>query len=162
AISAMLECRQVRGLRETGRKLAMQIGLYGLGRMGANMARRLIQAGHKCVGYNRHPEPGQGLAREGGVGPSSRAGFGAEVTPPRAGAVWLILPAAVLDQTLATITPLLAPGNAIVDGGNSFYHDDIRRARELGEKGIHYVNVGTSGGVWGLERSYCLMIGGED
>jgi 6-phosphogluconate dehydrogenase len=138
----------------------MQIGLYGLGRMGANMARRLIRAGHECVVYNRHPEPVQTLAREGAIGASSLEDFVGKLTPPRA--VWLMLPAAVLDPTLATLTPLLAPGDTVVDGGNSFYRDDIRRARELGEKGMHYVDVGTSGGLWGLERGYCLMIGGED
>src|SRR5215831_2002460 len=160
AISAMLGCREVRGCRETGRRVAMQIGVYGLGRMGANMARRLIRAGHACVVYNRHPEPVRALAREGAIGASSLEDFVGKLTPPRA--VWLMLPAAVLDPTLATLAPLLAPGDAIVDGGNSFYRDDIRRARELGEQGIHYVDVGTSGGVWGLERGYCLMIGGED
>jgi 6-phosphogluconate dehydrogenase len=138
----------------------MQIGVYGLGRMGANMARRLIRAGHECVVYNRHPEPVQALAREGAIGASSLEDFVGKLTPPRA--VWLMLPAAVLDQTLATLAPLLAPGDTVLDGGNSFYRDDIRRARELGEKGLHYVDVGTSGGVWGLERGYCLMIGGED
>jgi 6-phosphogluconate dehydrogenase len=138
----------------------MQIGMYGLGRMGANMARRLLRAGHECVVYNRHPEPVQVLAQEGAIGASSLEDFVGKLTPPRA--VWLMLPAAVIDPTLASLAPLLAPGDTVVDGGNSFYRDDVRRARALGETGLHHVDVGTSGGVWGIERGYCLMIGGED
>jgi len=138
----------------------MQLGMIGLGRMGANMVRRLIKAGHQCVVYDMHPEAVANLAKEGAIGAASLAEFVQKLTPPRA--AWLMVPAAVVDVTLATLVPLLAKDDAVIDGGNSQYHDDIRRAAELKPKGIHYVDVGTSGGIWGLERGYCQMIGGEE
>src|SRR5436190_8810965 len=138
----------------------MQLGMIGLGRMGANMVRRLMRAGHDCVVYDVHADAVRALAHEGATGASALEDFVARLTTPRA--VWLMVPAAVVDQELAALVPLLAPGDIIVDGGNSYYHDDIRRAAELRAQGLHYVDVGTSGGVWGLERGYCLMIGGED
>ena len=138
----------------------MQLGMIGLGRMGANMVRRLLKAKHECVVYNRSPEPVQALAKEGAIGASSLEEFVEKLAPPRA--VWLMVPAAVVDHTLADLVKLMRPDDIIIDGGNSYYIDDIRRAGELREKRIHYVDVGTSGGVWGLERGYCLMIGGED
>jgi 6-phosphogluconate dehydrogenase len=137
----------------------MQLGMIGLGRMGANMVRRLMRAGHDCVVYDMNTEAVRALAREGATGTRSLNDFVARLSAPRA--VWLMVPAAVVDQALAGLVPLLAPGDIVVDGGNSFYHDDIRRAAELKQRGLHYVDVGTSGGVWGLERGYCLMIGGE-
>src|SRR5262249_5784743 len=130
------------------------------GRMGANMVRRLLKAKHECVVYNRSPEPVQALAKEGAIGAASLEDFVQKLAPPRA--VWLMVPAAVVDHTLADLTKLMRPDDIIIDGGNSYYIDDIRRAGELRSKGIHYVDVGTSGGVWGLDRGYCLMIGGED
>jgi 6-phosphogluconate dehydrogenase len=138
----------------------MQLGMIGLGRMGANMVRRLMHAGHECVVYDIHPDAVQALSAEGAIGASSLEGFVKGLAPPRA--VWLMIPAAIVDRQLAELAPLLASGDVVIDGGNSYYHDDIRRAAELGRRGIHYVDVGTSGGVWGLERGYCLMIGGED
>jgi 6-phosphogluconate dehydrogenase len=138
---------------------AMQLGMVGLGRMGANMVRRLIKGGHQCVVYDRVPQAVKGLGEEKAVGTASPADFVKELTKPRA--VWLMVPAAVVDQTIADFMPLLEPGDILVDGGNSYYVDDIRRAKELASKGIHYVDVGTSGGVWGLERGYCMMIGGD-
>ncbi|MFZ0789157.1 MAG: decarboxylating 6-phosphogluconate dehydrogenase [Chromatiaceae bacterium] len=137
----------------------MQLGMIGLGRMGANMVRRLIRGGHECVVYNRSPQPVAALAAEGAVGAASLAELVDRLAPPRA--IWLMVPAAVVDQSIADLVPLLEPGDILVDGGNSHYIDDIRRAEELAAKGIHYVDVGTSGGVWGLERGYCMMIGGE-
>ncbi len=137
----------------------MQLGMIGLGRMGANMVRRLIKSGHQCVVYDRSSEAVQQLVKEKAVGAGSVAEFVKKLTKPRA--IWLMVPAAVVDQTIAEILPLLARGDFLIDGGNSYYVDDIRRAKELGPKGIHYVDVGTSGGVWGLERGYCMMIGGE-
>jgi 6-phosphogluconate dehydrogenase len=137
----------------------MELGMIGLGRMGANMVRRLLKAGHRCVVYDVFPEAVQALAKEGAVPAAAPQDFVAKLTPPRA--VWLMVPAAVVDQTIAAVAPLLARGDTIIDGGNSYYHDDLRRARELAPSGIHYVDVGTSGGVWGLERGYCMMIGGE-
>jgi 6-phosphogluconate dehydrogenase len=137
----------------------MELGMIGLGRMGANMVRRLMKAGHRCVVYDVSPDAVQGLAKEGGVGAASLADFVGKLARPRN--VWLMVPAAIVDRTLGDLTPLLEPGDVVIDGGNSYYHDDIRRAKELGPKGLHYVDVGTSGGVWGLERGYCLMIGGE-
>jgi 6-phosphogluconate dehydrogenase len=137
----------------------MQLGMIGLGRMGANMVRRLIKAGHECVVFDRTPATVQALAKEGATGGSSLDDFIAKLKKPRA--IWLMVPAAVVDDTLAQLTPKLQKDDIIIDGGNSYYIDDIRRGKELAPKGIHYVDVGTSGGVWGLERGYCMMIGGE-
>jgi 6-phosphogluconate dehydrogenase len=137
----------------------MQLGMIGLGRMGGNMVRRLMRAGHECVVYDVHPPAVKALAGEGATGTDSLAAFVAALEPPRA--VWLMVPAALVDKELAELAPRLAKGDTVIDGGNSYYHDDIRRAAELKAKGIHYVDVGTSGGVFGLERGYCLMIGGE-
>jgi 6-phosphogluconate dehydrogenase len=138
----------------------MELGMIGLGRMGTNMVRRLMRAGHQCVVYDLHPEAVQALVKEGAVGTTSLEDFATKLKKPRA--TWMMVPAAVVDPTLKTLTPLLERDDAVIDGGNSYYHDDIRRAAELKEKGIHYVDVGTSGGVWGAERGYCLMIGGEE
>jgi 6-phosphogluconate dehydrogenase len=137
----------------------MQLGMIGLGRMGGNMVRRLMRAGHQCVVYDVNPPAVNALASEGAAGADSLAAFIKALRPPRL--VWLMVPAALVDQTLSDLSSLLASGDIVVDGGNSYYHDDIRRAAELKGKGIHYVDVGTSGGVFGLERGYCLMIGGE-
>jgi 6-phosphogluconate dehydrogenase len=137
----------------------MQLGMVGLGRMGANMVRRLIQAGHHCTVFDMFPKAVEDLAKEGATGASSLADFVKKLEKPRA--IWLMVPAAVVDKTIADILPLLEAGDTLIDGGNSYYVDDIRRAKELAPKGIHYVDVGTSGGVWGLERGYCMMIGGE-
>ncbi len=137
----------------------MQIGMIGLGRMGANMARRLLKGGHQCVVFNRSPKAVQELVAEKAVGSSSLADFVKKLTKPRA--VWLMVPAAVVDQSIADLLPHLETEDILIDGGNSYYIDDIRRAKELVSKGIHYLDVGTSGGVWGLERGYCMMIGGE-
>jgi 6-phosphogluconate dehydrogenase len=137
----------------------MQLGMIGLGRMGGNMVRRLMRAGHECVVYDVHRQAVAALAGEGAEGTDSLAAFVDALNRPRA--VWLMVPAALVDRELATLVPLLASGDVVIDGGNSYYHDDIRRAAELKAKGIHYVDVGTSGGVFGLERGYCLMIGGE-
>jgi 6-phosphogluconate dehydrogenase len=137
----------------------MQLGMIGLGRMGANMVRRLIKDGHQCVVYDQSPESVQKLSKEKAIGASSLADFVKKLTKPRA--VWLMVPAGVVDKSIADLLPLLEKGDIIIDGGNSYYIDDIRRAKELAAKGIHYVDVGTSGGVWGLDRGYCMMIGGE-
>src|ERR671919_2734594 len=137
----------------------MQIGMIGLGRMGANMARRLLNGGHQCVVFDRSPKAVQELVTEKAVGSSSLAEFVKKLTKPRA--VWLMVPAAVVDKTIADLLPHIGAEDILIDGGNSYYIDDIRRAKELAQKGIHYVDVGTSGGVWGLERGYCMMIGGE-
>ena len=137
----------------------MQLGMIGLGRMGANMVRRLIKGGHECVVFDRSPESIAQLGKEGATGSTSLDDFLAKLKAPRA--VWLMVPAAVVDQTLEQLAARMQPGDIIIDGGNSYYIDDIRRAKELKAKGIHYADVGTSGGVWGLERGYCLMIGGE-
>jgi 6-phosphogluconate dehydrogenase len=137
----------------------MQLGMIGLGRMGANMVRRLGRAGHDCVVYDVSAPAVQALAREGATGTASPAAFVQALSRPRT--VWIMVPAAVVEQTLASLVPLLERDDVIIDGGNSHYHDDIRRAAELGARGLHYVDVGTSGGVWGLERGFCLMIGGE-
>ncbi len=137
----------------------MQLGIVGLGRMGSNMARRLMKAGHACVVFDVHPDAGRELAREGAAAAATLEELCRSLRPPRA--VWLMLPAAVVDQTLEKLSPLLSRGDAVIDGGNSHYHDDIRRAKSLAAQGLHYLDVGTSGGVWGLERGYCLMIGGE-
>jgi 6-phosphogluconate dehydrogenase len=137
----------------------MQLGMIGLGRMGANMVRRLIRKKHQCVVFDRSPAAVKELVKQKAVGASSLADLVKKLKPPRA--VWLMVPAAVVDSTIAELTPLLEPGDILVDGGNSYYVDDIRRSKELAPKKIHYVDVGTSGGVWGLERGYCMMIGGE-
>jgi 6-phosphogluconate dehydrogenase len=137
----------------------MQLGMIGLGRMGANMVRRLLQGGHKCVVYDRSPDAVNDLVKEKAVGASSLQEFVTKLEKPRA--VWLMVPAAVVDKTIADLLPHLEAGDILIDGGNSYYVDDIRRAKELASKRIHYVDVGTSGGVWGLERGYCMMIGGE-
>ena len=136
----------------------MQIGMIGLGRMGANMVRRLLRGGHQCVVYDHSAAPGAALAAEGATGAASLDDFVARLAQPRA--IWLMVPAAAVDATLAELAAKLAPGDFLIDGGNSYYVDDIRRARELVATGIQYIDVGTSGGVWGLERGYCLMIGG--
>jgi 6-phosphogluconate dehydrogenase len=140
-------------------KTTLQLGMIGLGRMGANMVRRLIKDGHDCVVYDRSADTVNQLAKEKATGSSSLADFVKKLAQPRA--IWLMVPAAVVDKAIADLLPLLAKGDILIDGGNSYYVDDIRRAKELAAKGIHYVDVGTSGGVWGLERGYCMMIGGE-
>ncbi len=137
----------------------MQLGMIGLGRMGANMVRRLLRGGHECVVHDVFPEPIRALAAEGAHGAESLDDFVRALAPPRV--VWLMVPAAVVDPTLEALSAKLAPGDVVVDGGNSYYRDDIDRAKRLAAGGLHYVDVGTSGGVWGLERGYCLMIGGE-
>jgi 6-phosphogluconate dehydrogenase len=138
----------------------MELGMIGLGRMGTNMVRRLLRAGHQCVVYDLHSEAVQALVTEGAIGASTIEEFTSKLKVPRA--VWMMVPAAVVDPTLKNLVPLLELNDMIIDGGNSYYHDDIRRATELKPKGIHYVDAGTSGGVWGSERGYCLMIGGDD
>ncbi len=138
----------------------MQLGMIGLGRMGANMVRRLMKAGHRCVVYDRNQESVQALAKEGATGTSTLDDFVAKLTMPRA--VWLMVPAAVVDSSLKELAVRLHKDDIVIDGGNSYYIDDIRRSQELQARGIHYLDVGTSGGVWGLERGYCLMIGGPD
>ena len=138
----------------------MQLGMIGLGRMGANMVRRLIRKGHDCVVFDRSPQAVSDLVKENAVGASSLADLVKKLQKPRA--LWLMVPAAVVDQTIADLLPHLEAGDILIDGGNSYYVDDIRRAKELAPKRIHYVDVGTSGGVWGLERGYCMMIGGEN
>jgi 6-phosphogluconate dehydrogenase len=142
------------------KEFAMQLGMIGLGRMGANMVRRLLRGGHECVVFDRSPKAVQDLVDERAVGSASLAEFAAKLTAPRA--IWLMVPAAFVDQTIAALVPHLAAGDIVIDGGNSYYIDDLRRAEELSAKKIHYVDVGTSGGVWGLERGYCMMIGGPD
>jgi 6-phosphogluconate dehydrogenase len=137
----------------------MKIGMVGLGRMGSNMVRRLLGAGHECVVFDIHPQAALDLVKAGAVSARSLAELVAMLETPRA--VWIMVPAVVVDSTLGELTPLLAPDDTVIDGGNSYYHDDIRRARTLAQNGIHYVDVGTSGGVWGFERGYCQMIGGE-
>ena len=138
----------------------MQLGMIGLGRMGANMVRRLLKQGHQCVVYDRSPQAVADLVKEKAVGAGSLAEFVKRLDKPRA--VWLMVPAAVVDQSIADLLPLLEAGDILIDGGNSYYIDDIRRSKALADKGIHYVDVGTSGGVWGLERGYCMMIGGPE
>ncbi len=137
----------------------MELGVIGLGRMGANIVRRLERAGHTTVGYARRPETVAALADSGMRGASSLADLVAQLQQPRA--VWLMVPAAAVDATLEALVPLLAPGDVVIDGGNSHYHDDIRRSKELASRGIQYLDVGTSGGVWGLERGFSQMIGGD-
>jgi 6-phosphogluconate dehydrogenase len=141
-------------------KNVMQLGMIGLGRMGANMVRRLLRGGHQCVVFNRSPKAVEDLANDNAVGASSLADLVRKLEQPRA--VWLMVPAAVVDQMIAAVVPLLGSGDILIDGGNSYYVDDIRRAKELAPKGVSYVDVGTSGGVWGLERGYCMMIGGPE
>ena len=138
----------------------MELGMIGLGRMGTNMVQRLMRAGHQCVVYDLDPRTVRSVAKEGAVGTTSLEDFAKKLNSPCA--VWMMVPAAVVDPTLKTLIPLLGRDDVIIDGGNSYYHDDIRRAAELKSKGIHYVDVGTSGGVWGSERGYCLMIGGDE
>ncbi|MBL9148274.1 MAG: decarboxylating 6-phosphogluconate dehydrogenase [Phycisphaerae bacterium] len=136
----------------------MQLGMIGLGRMGANMVRRLMKHGHQCVVFDRSQDAINQLAKEGATPSSSLKDFVSKLSTPRA--VWLMVPAAAVDASIAELVPLLSKGDTLIDGGNSYYIDDIRRAKELAAKGIDYVDVGTSGGVWGLERGYCMMIGG--
>jgi 6-phosphogluconate dehydrogenase len=138
----------------------MQLGMIGLGRMGANMVRRLIRNGHQCVVYDRSEQAVDELVKENAVGATSLADLAKNLQKPRA--LWLMVPAAVVDKTIADLLPLLEAGDVLIDGGNSYYVDDIRRAKELAPKKIYYVDVGTSGGVWGLERGYCMMIGGDN
>src|SRR5665213_3121371 len=138
----------------------MELGMIGLGRMGTNMVRRLRRAGHQCVVYDLDTNAVDVLVKEGAVGARSLDDLAEKLKAPRA--VWMMVPAAVVDSTLKTLIPLLDRDDVIIDGGNSYYHDDLRRAAELKPKGIHYVDVGTSGGVWGSERGYCLMIGGDE
>jgi 6-phosphogluconate dehydrogenase len=137
----------------------MQIGMIGMGRMGANMVRRLLRGGHECVVNDRSPQAVEAVAAEGAIAAASLDGFVTKLRPPRA--IWLMIPAALVDTMLDQLVTVLDADDIIIDGGNSYYIDDIRRAAELKAKGIHYVDVGTSGGVWGLERGYCQMIGGE-
>jgi 6-phosphogluconate dehydrogenase len=138
----------------------MQLGMIGLGRMGANMVRRLMRGGHECVVFDVTPAAVQGMAKEGATGAATMADFAAKLSKPRA--VWMMVPAGVVDATIANVLPHLEKGDILIDGGNSWYVDDLRRAKELATKGIHYVDVGTSGGVFGLDRGYCMMIGGEN
>jgi 6-phosphogluconate dehydrogenase len=137
----------------------MQLGMIGIGRMGGNMVRRLMRAGHECVVYNRSQGPVDELVKDGARGSTDLAAFVSMLAAPRA--IWLMVPAAVVDQVLVDLAPLLTRDDVIIDGGNSYYRDDIGRAAKLSASGLHYVDCGTSGGVWGLERGYCLMIGGE-
>ena len=137
----------------------MQLGMIGLGRMGGSMVRRLLRGGHACVAFDSQPASVAAAAKDGAAGASSIREFVGRLDAPRA--IWLMLPAAIVDKTIDDLSPLLQPGDILIDGGNSYYVDDLRRAKELAPKGIHYVDVGTSGGVWGLERGYCQMIGGE-
>ncbi|PQJ94986.1 phosphogluconate dehydrogenase (NAD(+)-dependent, decarboxylating) [Chromatium okenii] len=137
----------------------MQLGMIGLGRMGANMALRLLRAGHSCVVYDHHPEPLGNLVDAGAIGHTELAAFCAELKTPRH--IWLMIPAGAVDSIIEELLPLLTDGDTLIDGGNSHYRDDLIRAERLKTHGIHYVDCGTSGGVWGLERGYCLMIGGE-
>src|SRR5436309_2140910 len=138
----------------------MQIGMVGLGRMGSNMVRRLLRGGHECVVFNRSPKPVEELTKENAIAAASLKDLVSKLRKPRS--VWLMVPAAVVDDMIDALAPDLESGDILIDGGNSYYIDDIRRAKELASKQVHYVDVGTSGGVWGLERGYCMMIGGED
>jgi len=138
----------------------MQLGMIGLGRMGANMVRRLLRHGHQCVVFDMSPDAVAELVKEKATGSSSLADFVKKLEKPRA--IWLMVPAAVVDNSIRDLLPLLEAGDILIDGGNSYYIDDIRRSKEIAPKGIHYVDVGTSGGVWGLERGYCMMIGGPE
>jgi 6-phosphogluconate dehydrogenase len=138
----------------------MQLGMIGLGRMGANMVRRLLRHGHQCVVFDMSPDAVAELVKDKATGSSSLADFVKKLEKPRA--IWLMVPAAVVDNSIRDLLPLLEAGDILIDGGNSYYIDDIRRSKEIAPKGIHYVDVGTSGGVWGLERGYCMMIGGPE
>ena len=138
----------------------MQLGMIGLGRMGANMVRRLVRQGHQCVVFDMSAKAVEELVKEKATGSTSLADFAKKLEKPRA--IWLMVPAAVVDKSIGDLLPLLEAGDTLIDGGNSYYIDDIRRSKELAQKGINYVDVGTSGGVWGLERGYCMMIGGPD
>ena len=140
-------------------KTTMQLGMIGLGRMGANMARRLMKSGHECVVFDRSPDVVKDMVKDKAIGATALADLVKKLIKPRA--IWLMVPAAVVDHSIADLLPLLDAGDILIDGGNSYYIDDIRRGKELAAKGVHYVDVGTSGGVWGLERGYCMMIGGE-
>jgi 6-phosphogluconate dehydrogenase len=137
----------------------MQLGMVGLGRMGANMARRLIRGGHDCVVFDMSPKAVEALAADQATGALDLKDLVNRLEKPRA--IWLMVPAGVVDETISRLAPLLETGDILIDGGNSYYVDDIRRARDLASRNLHYVDVGTSGGVWGLERGYCMMIGGE-
>ena len=138
----------------------MQLGMIGLGRMGANLSRRLMRDGHRVVAYDRNPDVVKSLAGEGATGAESLADFVAKLDKPRA--MWIMVPAGVVESTLEQLRPLLEADDIVIDGGNSYYRDDLTRAADLKRDGIHFIDVGTSGGVWGLDRGYCLMIGGED
>ena len=137
----------------------MQLGMIGLGRMGANMVSRLLKGGHNCVVYDSSAQAVETLAKQGAVGTTTLADFAKNLTKPRA--IWMMVPTGVVDKVIENLLPFLESGDILIDGGNSYYIDDLRRAKELSAKGVHYVDVGTSGGVWGLERGYCMMIGGE-
>src|SRR6516162_1519899 len=137
----------------------MQLGMIGLGRMGSYMVQRLMKAGHDCVVFDTHPQAMQELVAKGAAAAGTLAEFAKKLSKPRA--IWLMVPAAAVDSVLGSLKPLLESGDIVIDGGNSYYHDDIRRAGELKPLGINYVDCGTSGGVWGLDRGYCLMIGGD-
>jgi 6-phosphogluconate dehydrogenase len=138
----------------------MQLGMIGLGRMGANMVLRLMRDGHECVVFDLDPDAVRQVGAEGATGAESFEDLVGKLAKPRA--VWMMVPAGVVDETIAAVAPQLEAGDTLIDGGNSYYHDDLRRSAELRERGIHYVDVGVSGGVWGLERGYCHMIGGDD
>ena len=141
------------------KKPTMQLGMIGLGRMGSNMVRRLITNGHRCVVFDQLPKAVKDLAKGKAVGAASLADLVKKLAQHRA--IWLMVPAAVVDKTIAELVPFLEAGDTLIDGGNSYYIDDIRRAKALAPKGVHYVDVGTSGGVWGFDRGYCMMIGGD-
>jgi 6-phosphogluconate dehydrogenase len=149
----------MKAIRPAKKMASFQLGMIGLGRMGGNMVRRLLQARHRCVVFDRSTKAVKDLVKLRAVGTASLADLINKLAVPRS--IWLMVPAAVVDETIAQLLPLLEPGDILIDGGNSYYVDDLRRAKELALKGIHYVDVGTSGGVWGLERGYCMMIGGE-
>ena len=137
----------------------MQIGMLGLGRMGAGMVRRLLRDGHQCVVFDVSPQAVDAMVKEGAVGATSTKDFIAKLNPPRA--AWMMVPVALVDRIVADLSQHMAPGDVVIDGGNSYYKDDLRRSKELAGKGLHYVDVGVSGGVWGAERGFCQMIGGE-
>ena len=137
----------------------MQLGMIGLGRMGANLVRRLMRDGHRCVAYDVNADAVKALVAEGAEGAATLEEFVSKLSRPRN--LWIMVPAGIVDQTLSKLVPLLDAGDVVIDGGNSYYRDDITRAAALKEKGLHFLDVGTSGGVWGLERGYCLMIGGD-
>jgi 6-phosphogluconate dehydrogenase len=147
-------------LAQSNEETQMQMGMIGLGRMGANIVRRLMRKGHECVVYNRSPQPVEALAREGATGVRSVPELAAKLTPPRV--VWVMVPAGEITTSVITgLAEVLESGDTVIDGGNSYYRDDIRHAERLGERGIRLLDCGTSGGVWGLDRGYCLMIGGD-